>query len=520
MPDIERTIVTDIPPADGRNLFVADDPTADGRDVCPPAKSPSVDHAVGLTLDSETTEAVEESTAISPSRLEVIFRHASGSARLLVPGDVPVSELVPEFLELAGVNERGDVWRLASGDGAELRYESTLGECGVHARDVLVLRRRGVAPKTPVPAPSRRSRDSGSRGSKPRQAKPGRRGRPANKTGRVLSERTARTLPAKLTAIERVREALRALRGGESFVAATSPPPAGVPAPGAFALPARAPLRVRARDAWAYTDDLRRLERMIVSPRLLRCVTIAVVSPKGGVGKTTTAALLGSLLAFSRRDRVIAVDTNPDWGSLGRRLAPGHTVFIDDLLVGPLGQSHPSAIELDARLGRGPDGLMVAPAPTDPERASRLDEDAYRTLFERLAALVGTLILDCGTGLDSPAARAALSCSDQLVLVTDGQPDTASLVAEAAERRLAPQAPALVLVVNKLERSSRVDVTALERRIDFADGLVLVPNNRAAADALHGSRFSWNHAPSPWQTAFRELAALLAAGWIRRDLAR
>jgi MinD-like ATPase involved in chromosome partitioning or flagellar assembly len=336
----------------------------------------------------------------------------------------------------------------------------------------------------------------------------------------VLSERTARTLPAKLTAIERVHDAFQALRGNETFVAATPPASAGVPAPGVFALPARASLRVRIRDAWESTEDHRRLERMIISPRLLRCATIAVVSPKGGVGKTTTAALLGSLLAFLRRDRVIAIDTNPDWGSLGRRLAPGHTVFIDDLLAGPLAKSHPSAIELDARLGRGPDGLMIAPAPTDPERASRLDETAYCTLFERLAGLVGTLILDCGTGLDSPAARAALACSDQLMLVTDGEPDTASLVAEAAERRLAPHAPALVLVVNKLDRSSRVDVTALERRIDFADGLVLVPNQRAGADALHGSHFSWNHAPSSWQTAFRELAALLAAGWLRRDVAR
>ena len=29
---------------------------------------------------------------------------------------------------------------------------------------------------------------------------------------------------------------------------------------------------------------------------------------------------------------------------------------------------------------------MIAPAPTDPDRAAKLDEQAYRTLFERLGA--------------------------------------------------------------------------------------------------------------------------------------
>ena len=135
-------------------------------------------------------------------------------------------------------------------------------------------------------------------------------------------------------------------------------------------------------------------------------MTIAVVSPKGGVGKSTTTALLGSLLAFLRRDRVVAVDTNPDWGSLGRRLVPDHPVFIDDLLAGPLKDGQLTPTQLDAQLGRGPDGLMVAPAPTDPDRGEALDEAAYRTLFARLGELVGTLVLDCGTGLKSPAARA------------------------------------------------------------------------------------------------------------------
>ena len=39
---------------------------------------------------------------------------------------------------------------------------------------------------------------------------------------------------------------------------------------------------------------------------------VAVLSLKGGVGKTTTAVALGATLATLRGDRVIAIDANPD----------------------------------------------------------------------------------------------------------------------------------------------------------------------------------------------------------------
>ena len=248
-------------------------------------------------------------------------------------------------------------------------------------------------------------------------------------------------------------------------------------------------------------------------------MTIAVVSPKGGVGKSTITALLGSLLAFLRRDRVVAVETNPDWGSLGRRLVPDHPIFIDDLLAGPLSEGRMSPTSLDAHLGRGPDGLMIAPAPTDPDRAARLDEQAYRTLFERLGELVGTLVLDCGTGLDDPPARAALSCADQLVLVCDDEPDTASIVAEAAGwlRRIRPP---MTLVVNNVRRSSQIEIAALEHKTEFARGLAVIPRDETAAAGLHGSRFSWNRAPARWRIPVSELAALLASDWPALEIAQ
>src|SRR5687767_15151813 len=46
--------------------------------------------------------------------------------------------------------------------------------------------------------------------------------------------------------------------------------------------------------------------------------TRGMISPKGGVGKTTSTFLAGNLLASHLKLRAIAVDANPDFGTLGR----------------------------------------------------------------------------------------------------------------------------------------------------------------------------------------------------------
>ena len=452
------------------------------------------------------------STDLTSKMIQVTFRYPGGSVRLATPTDVPLVELLPDFLDLAGESD-GEGWVLSADGVHPYASERTLAELGVPDGDVLVLHRcsDGLAtagedaPSSPPPPPP-----SGPR---------------SRSEERPLRERTARTLPPKLSRPMRGRLALQALASGLARADAPERVRSSVPGPRTFTRPTRASPVARVREAWRSTHYQHRLDELILGPRLQRCATIAVISPKGGVGKTTTAALLGSLLAFLRRDRVVAVETNPDWGSLGRRLAPEHPVFIDDLLAGPLIDRRLSPTQLDGQLARGPDGLMVAPAPTDPERAKKLDETAYLTLFARLSELVGTLVLDCGTGLDDPPARAALARADQLVLVCDDEPDTASIVSEAGEwlRRIVEpvgeRPKSLIVVVNNLRRSSRIDVAALERATAYAHGLAVVPRHERAVARLHDSHFSWNHAPAGWQTPVRELAALLAADWRRLQIA-
>jgi len=72
-----------------------------------------------------------------------------------------------------------------------------------------------------------------------------------------------------------------------------------------------------------------------VKSPVVGCRRIAVVSRKGGVGKTTTTLMLGHTFASLRGDRVIALDGNPDAGSLAYRVRRETTNTIMSLLAPP-----------------------------------------------------------------------------------------------------------------------------------------------------------------------------------------
>mgnify|MGYP002138561309 CR=1 FL=1 len=61
-------------------------------------------------------------------------------------------------------------------------------------------------------------------------------------------------------------------------------------------------------------------------------MNIVVWADKGGVGKTTTTFGLGSALATVRHDRVIAVDANPDRGTLAERIGRPSGKTVRDLV--------------------------------------------------------------------------------------------------------------------------------------------------------------------------------------------
>jgi MinD-like ATPase involved in chromosome partitioning or flagellar assembly len=419
---------------------------------------------------------------------------------LVVSTETPIADLIPTFIELSmddapPDNGRSPVWTVAQPGHQPLPLDRTLGQCGVADGAVLALTElRSAAMAPPKPAEVDRTVETTRRGT-PR-------------------ERTLAALPEELSGSERVGRAIKAFFGYEEEPPIVeSPEPATQSKRELLTKPQHRSARERARASWRESDYEARLDRAIEAPRLTRCATIAVVSPKGGVGKTTLTVLLGSLLARVRRDRIVAVDTNPDFGSLGRTLTPDHQVFVDDL-GDILEQPDLSVTALDRHLGRAFEGLMVLPAPTDPSRMAQLNEESYRRVISRLQTMVGVLVLDCGTGLQEPAARAAQAAADQIMLLSDAHPATASLVAEAAEL-LRTSGPPLTLVVNKMprRRDTRLDLSGLETLVPDAHGLITLDEDLRSATKVAAGDYSWDDAPPQWRRAIRELAVSLQADW-------
>ena len=448
-----------------------------------------------------------------------------GRRDLSLPADTPVAELLPVLVRLVGDGlPGGDRWTLAPANGQPLADGSSLAAAGVLHGALLRL----DAPPPPQPSPAAPP--------SPPPPHPSPAAPPAPPPdGRAPGERAAAALPPHHPLSERATLTARALVD----------PPAD-----AGARPF-ARLR-RARATWRSTSYLERLDAAVRQPALARPATVAVAAAGGGAGASTVTALLGTLLALLRQDRVVAVDAGGSAGpgSLRRTLgldeesvagdpndggatdllarlarampaqagldrpAPGSGLADD--LVARLARATPTRAWLDARLGEAVHGLAVLPAPT---RRALLDDGAWRVAIERLSSLYPVMLLDCGAGLASQAGRAVVRACEQLVLVTDADPVSASLAVEAALPLTRTGVP-VTLVVNRMPPGGgRLDLDRLGRYLPDARALAVIPDAPAAADELATGAFTWRHAPAGWRRAVRELAASLVADWPRLGLA-
>lgn len=141
----------------------------------------------------------------------------------------------------------------------------------------------------------------------------------------------------------------------------------------------------------------------------------AVLSLKGGVGKTTVTTMLGSTFAALRGDHVVAVDANPDRGTLGARVASQTAATVRDLLGQP--ETITRFSDVRAYTSQAPSRLEVLASERDPSRAEAFSEADYRAAAAVLERFYTVILADCGTGLTHSAMAGVLGTADAVILV-------------------------------------------------------------------------------------------------------
>jgi MinD-like ATPase involved in chromosome partitioning or flagellar assembly len=160
-----------------------------------------------------------------------------------------------------------------------------------------------------------------------------------------------------------------------------------------------------------------------VNQPLRGCYKIAMLSLKGGVGKTTTTTTLGSTFSSLRGDRVIAVDANPDRGTLSQKIPLETTATVRHLLR-DADRIHRYS-DIRAYTSQGPSRLEVLASEQDPAVSEAFSEDDYRRTVALLEHFYNIVLTDCGTGLMHSAMKGVLDIADALVVVSSGSVDGA-----------------------------------------------------------------------------------------------
>ena len=160
-----------------------------------------------------------------------------------------------------------------------------------------------------------------------------------------------------------------------------------------------------------------------INQPLRGCYKIAMLSLKGGVGKTTTTTTLGSTFASLRGDRVIAVDANPDRGTLSQKIPLETTATVRHLLRDASRITRYSDVR--AYTSQGPSRLEVLASEQDPAVSEAFSEDDYRRTIDLLEHFYNIVLTDCGTGLMHSAMKGVLDIADSLVIVSSGSVDGA-----------------------------------------------------------------------------------------------
>lgn len=267
-------------------------------------------------------------------------------------------------------------------------------------------------------------------------------------------------------------------------------------------------------------DSLKVRERKALDARIGAALEggarfVPVLTRKGGVGKTTVSTLLGMALSLSREDRVIAIDANPDRGTLAERISKSTRFTVRDVV------NRAAAIDgftdFSTMVSRDVTRLDVLASDSDPMLSEAFNEGDYNVVADMAARYYSIVLTDCGTGIVHSVMRPTLQRASGLVIVSGGSVDEARLASETLTWLEANGygdlvRNAVVALNTATQATQLVKLDEIEQHFKTrVRAVVRVPYDEALAA---GSVIKFKELKKGTQQAARELAALVVDGLI------
>ncbi|BBY85974.1 AAA family ATPase [Mycolicibacterium tokaiense] len=148
---------------------------------------------------------------------------------------------------------------------------------------------------------------------------------------------------------------------------------------------------------------------------------IAVISGKGGVGKTTMTASIGAVFRECRPENVVAIDAAPGFGTLAGRIdeaPPGdYSAVLNDTDV----QGY---ADIREHLGQNALGLDVLAGNRASDQPRPLVPTMFTGVLSRLRRTHNVIIVDTADDLEHPVMKAVYDAADTIVFVSGLTADT------------------------------------------------------------------------------------------------
>jgi len=141
---------------------------------------------------------------------------------------------------------------------------------------------------------------------------------------------------------------------------------------------------------------------------------ITIFSPKGGVGKTTTAVNLSLAISDRGARKVCLVDLDLAFGDVAitMQLFPSHTI---EEAIG--GEEHLDDSLVDSLLTRHEDSLMVLAAPSLPDARDRVTSRLVSRMLRTLKQQFDYVVIDTAPNFDEQTLQ-ALDETDECVIIS------------------------------------------------------------------------------------------------------